>query len=279
MKAAARTFALCAILASSGCADAPPAPPGDDGPSDRYETDATVLDDGSGPELCLGGVAESLPPQCGGMPIVGWSWDDVEGEDRASGVTWGEYHLVGTYDGISFTVEDVGPPHPSSDDGSVDQFRAPCPEPAGGWTDVDPSRTAESDRIAAMRVAEDLPGYAGIWIDQLAEPVDEIQGPVVLVVGIAGDADSFEDELRAVWGGPLCMVGFAHTHRELRQTQSALSDGGAAALGLELLWSSVNVMENRVEIGTVVANASDREALDAAYGEGVVLAVPALRPV
>ena len=34
----------------------------------------TILDDGEGPELCLGAVAESWPPQCGGPPVLGWDW-------------------------------------------------------------------------------------------------------------------------------------------------------------------------------------------------------------
>jgi hypothetical protein len=40
-------------------------------------TVATVLQEGDGPpELCLGGVAESFPPQCGGPEIAGWDWED-----------------------------------------------------------------------------------------------------------------------------------------------------------------------------------------------------------
>lgn len=38
-------------------------------PEQRYETTATVLESRDhGPELCLGVVALSLPPQCRGLP-------------------------------------------------------------------------------------------------------------------------------------------------------------------------------------------------------------------
>src|SRR5690242_3299087 len=37
----------------------------------------TVLDPGTGPELCLGPVAESYPPQCSGPKIEGFEWGDV----------------------------------------------------------------------------------------------------------------------------------------------------------------------------------------------------------
>ncbi len=64
----------------------------------------TVLDTGNGAQLCLGPVAESYPPQCSGIPLEGWSWDDVDGSDSANGTTWGAYAVQGTYDGEVFTV-------------------------------------------------------------------------------------------------------------------------------------------------------------------------------
>ena len=45
---------------------------------------ATVIDAGSGAELCLGGVDESLPPQCDGPPLVGWDWADHDGDFEES---------------------------------------------------------------------------------------------------------------------------------------------------------------------------------------------------
>ncbi|HEX6400167.1 MAG TPA: hypothetical protein VF108_06830 [Actinomycetota bacterium] len=270
---------VAAFVVASSCAEAGPVPPGGGGGGvQRYEADATVLDAGSGPELCLGAVADSLPPQCGGPPILGWSWSEVDGEESVSGVTWGTFHVTGTFDGTSFTVEEVGPPPPpAGPDG--DPFRTPCPEPSGGWVDVDASKTGEADRLATMRVAERSEEFAGLWIDSLG-PVDELDPPpFVLNVAFTGDPATYEDDLRAVWGGPLCVLRFDHGYRDLRRIQRELGDGGAEALGLELLWSSVDVMTNRVEIGTIVIDDDGRAALDAAYGRGVVRVVPALRPV
>ena len=62
-----------------------------------------------GAMLCLGAMAMSYPPQCGDVPIANWNWDAVEGEEKASGASWGQYHVVGTYDGEIFTVTHVGP--------------------------------------------------------------------------------------------------------------------------------------------------------------------------
>ncbi|MGH2759488.1 MAG: hypothetical protein ACRDKJ_07970, partial [Actinomycetota bacterium] len=75
----------------------------------RYGATGTILEaPGHGPELCLGAVAESYPPQCGGPPIVGWDWNDVDGEESAGGTTWTIAYVEGTYDGERFTL--TGPP-------------------------------------------------------------------------------------------------------------------------------------------------------------------------
>ena len=70
---------------------------------------ATVMDTGQGPvELCLGPVAESYPPQCGGPSIPNWDWDTYGGGgfEEESGVRWGLYSLTGTWDGTEFMVSD-----------------------------------------------------------------------------------------------------------------------------------------------------------------------------
>ena len=87
----------------AGPVASPTAVPAADGQvQTRYAS--TILDDGDGAELCVGGVAESYPPQCGGPPITNWNWADHEGDfEEASGVRWGDFHVVGTFDGETFT--------------------------------------------------------------------------------------------------------------------------------------------------------------------------------
>ena len=57
-----------------------------------------------GPELCLGVMLLSLPPQGGGPPIANWDWSAVTGYKRMSGTTWGTYEVVGTNDERSHSV-------------------------------------------------------------------------------------------------------------------------------------------------------------------------------
>jgi hypothetical protein len=78
---------------------------GDD--DERFDVIATVLETaGRGAQVCTGGIAASYPPQCSGRPIAGWSWDDVDGEQSVGGTTWGEYRLVGTWDGERVTLDE-----------------------------------------------------------------------------------------------------------------------------------------------------------------------------
>jgi hypothetical protein len=97
-------LAVAALVGIAGCGSDSDSDAGGEGP-ERYEATATVLErPGDLPELCEGAIAESYPPQCSGKPIVGWDWDDVEGEESASGTTWGVYRVVGTWDGEQLTL-------------------------------------------------------------------------------------------------------------------------------------------------------------------------------
>lgn len=104
--------AAIAVLALAGCATppagdtAPPAGPAATTPlppSGEVLGQGTVLDVGGEAEFCLGAIMESYPPQCDGIPLTDWSWDDIQGSESSGDVTWGAYALVGSYDGKSFS--------------------------------------------------------------------------------------------------------------------------------------------------------------------------------
>ncbi|HWV48547.1 MAG TPA: hypothetical protein VN035_03740 [Microbacterium sp.] len=113
---------LIGMLAVSACAAEPsaPAPASSDAPSGQSlgslmpgPPDAavigtgTVMDIGGDVKLCLGGIAESYPPQCSGIPMIGWSWDGVDGSEQADDVRWGSYAVTGEYDGEAFTLTEA----------------------------------------------------------------------------------------------------------------------------------------------------------------------------
>jgi hypothetical protein len=257
----------------------PPTPPPDDR---RYEANAFILqEEGEPAMLCVGMVLESLPPQCGDMPITNWSWRRVEGEQTLSGVTWGDFHVLGTYDGSSFTVLQAGPRQPEPSD-PEDAIEIPCPEPEGGWVAADPGRTTDGDLRAALRHGARQPDSAGVWIKHLVIPPGEgPYGPdeIVLNAAFIGDLDRHRRELAEIWGGPLCVVQYERTEAELRRIQDELTDRGKTDFGLVVLSSSVDIVDNQVELGVVIAPEEIQAAIDARYGEGVVRLLPALMPV
>ena len=270
------------VLLAAACADPPAGRPGPSaGSESEYEGNVFVLDEPRRePAVCFGAVADSLPPQCRGIPIVGWDWSAVRGEETASDTTWGFFHVVGTYDGRTFDVREAGPPTTEGPD--HDPIDTPCPEPAGGWTSANLSKASDPDLVALMRSVEGEPDFAGFWIDYVEEPAGEglvEPGGIIANVAFTGDAEARADTIREIWGGPLCLVRHERTYEELRRIQRELSDGAAAELGLEVTSSGVSQSENVVELGVVVADDASRMAVEERYGPGAVLLVPALEPV
>jgi hypothetical protein len=287
-----------AVGGSTGVGDdaPPPTVPAPD-PAQLYEADATVLEQGEGmgfrthgPELCLGGVADSLPPQCGGVPIANWDWAAVDGEQSASGTTWGEFHVVGTYDGESFTVTKVGPV--SYDEGSSRDFTTSCAEPEGGWETLGSGFVSDEDFSAGAAVARSRPGFVTLWVDYVGdhspEELDQLaqEGQPVLQimnVVVTDDVVAHEEAIRKHWEGPLCITRReGHTQKELQAIRAEAEQLIQERLGLELLWSSEGAPElgEAAEVGVVIdVDGAAQAALDERYGPGIVRLMPALTPV
>ena len=80
------------------------------------EFSTMVIDAGGGPELCLGGVQESLPPQCSGPVAVGLGMNGWS--ESAQGIRWGERTVTVRWppvDGRLEVVEDSEPETPFVD--------------------------------------------------------------------------------------------------------------------------------------------------------------------
>ncbi len=95
---------------------------------------------------------------------------------------------------------------------------------------------------------------------------------LVLVVLFTGDLERHEQELRAIWGGALCVAGAERSDAELDAIQQEVSEVEG------FLWSSRNPVGNHVEVGVAVDDGL-QAAMDERFGEGVVVVVPELRPV
>jgi hypothetical protein len=301
--------ALALVAALTGCGDADSEPAGRATPAvpaasptamlpaaDPVRAVATVLDEGDGPMVCLGGIALSLPPQCTGPAVAGWDWVDRPEAEASGGVTWGQYTMVGAWDGTTFTPSQVrettAEDHPQEDTQAL--FASRCAEPEGGWVPVDPAGTTGDALSAGHRVAEKLPDYAISWGDQSINPHwQEVQdlhdsggvpslevqqamndpAHTVLNVGVTDDLARAEAAVREVWGGPLCVSELANTRERLREVAERLADlpGG--------LGRGYGSISNTVEISVVHDDGSIQAWADEEFGKGVVTVTSALVPV
>lgn len=294
------------LLALAGCGDDGEVTAGDDpplttsaptpaDPDQRYTATTTVLESsGHGPQLCLGGVAESYPPQCGGPDIVGWEWDAVEGEESSNGTTWGDYTVVGTWDGERLTLtEPATAPEPVTDDGGGDggamDLSTPCPPPDGGWAVVDPATATQEGLDAAIAYAQSQPEHAGVWVDQSINPASDdpmvdtgdpsgaalMNDPTLLILNLrfTGDPQAHEEAVREVWGGSLCLTAAERTQAELEQVQQELQEA------LDPLTLSIDETRGTMQAQVTVADPALQAELDERYGAGVVELVGALQPV
>jgi hypothetical protein len=276
-----------ALLVLAGCgAGGSTVAERDTGPAEElklYETDTTVLEQGEGmalpahgPQLCLGGIAASDPPQCGGLPIANWDWDAVDGEETKAGTTFGVFHVVGTYDGKSFTVTETGPPRPLEDTFDESQFDSLCEPPPEGW-DV----AAFSDDTDAMNeYVQAQPDYVRSWVSYLKKPTEDVEdpGPFIFNVVFTGDAAKHETAIRDLWSGPLCVAAQdVPSERELAAIRAEV-EGELEGMGLVLVESWTE--QGMIQIGVVLDEGGAAQALfDERYGPGVVNITSELQPV
>lgn len=262
------------------------AAPPEDAAEALYEATGTVLEaPGGGPMLCLGPMLMSLPPQCGDIPIRGWSWDAVEGEQRHGGVRWGEFRVVGRYDGETFALVEAGPPGPAQAEPVEDLFVPPCPEPEGGWL-AEGAAASQSEVGGAEGYARRQAEYVRSWVFHMDDPAALEEGayeedlPVVYVAVFTSEAARHEAELRTRWAGPLCVVErdvpSAREGARIREEAEASLE----ELGLQMLSSWEGELGLAAEI-EVVADPGGRgqAALDERFGPGLVRLVPKLAPV
>lgn len=262
--------------------DAPPAEAGEK----RYTATTMVLEaPDHAPQLCLGAVQDSYPPQCGGPDVIGWDWELVDGEESANGTTWGTYTVVGTWDGEALTLTEPAASPESSDPSDRDQARlaTPCPEPEGGWQVVDESTTSDRAMQAAIEYARSQPTVGGVWVDQSInpvldeEPIEESRAndptKLVLNLSFSDELEQHEAAVREIWGGPLCVSEAPITAAELAEIRAEVE----AEAG-DFLFSSTDEVDGQVHIGVAVDDGL-QQRFDERYGTGVVEVQAQLRPV
>ncbi|WP_110182167.1 hypothetical protein [Nocardioides solisilvae] len=232
-----------------------------------------VLDQGDQPVACLGGAAESLPPQCEGTRLEGWEWEEHPEHESTGGVRWGDFALTGTWDGTVLEVTEAVPAAGYDGEWPGDETPGtPCPEPAGGWQVEDPARTSGATLDEVLRRAGQLPGYAEAWLD-----TNDITKPeeTVVNVRVTQDVARAEKTLRRTWGGPLCVQEARFTEDELVALTTDLQElpgvldssafGDVVALtvlhddGSIQAWVDAEHGDGRIEVRPVLVPVTDEE--------------------
>ena len=238
---------------------------GDDpgGDTQTYEATLTVLESPDhGPELCTA-VAESYPPQCGGVPVSGWDWSTVEAES-SNGTTWGEYRVVGTFDGETFTLTE--PPGEPGVPSGLDEydFSPGCDDPEV----VDESHgQAEFEEMSTLSESG-IPGSLGTWISQ---PGEEWDGPFTATVVVeTGHTDRAVAFVRQRYGGPLCVIERDITNEEIERIQQEVHDDEAVA-AIGSFGSSYDLVEGVFEVEVWHASEEAQEYAHDRWGDVVVL--------
>lgn len=246
-----------------------------------YRGTVTVLQDATGPPRLCQGVLDSMPPGCGhGVDLVGWSWAMVEGETTMTGVTWGAYEVTVTVDGEAFTLVAAGAPQPPLPGPSEPDLSTPCPEPEGGWaSSVDHSLLALDNFTAFHDYLDAQTDRSATWVDNSTDPkfdpgdlghyvFDEAM--VVTNVRFTGEAERHEAEIRAIWGGPICILEGGVPFTQLVETLNAVMRDEGSSGGY------VDELGGRVVVEVLLEDPDAQADLDQRYGPGTVVLDPQL---
>lgn len=232
--------------------------------------------DGQPPQLCVGGVAESYPPQCGGPELVGFAWEDAPEHESAAGVTWGAATVVGTFDGERFHLSEPltqQPPEGWGEPGDA-EFPQLCDDPYRGGEESwrEDREAAEQASHALGRELQALDGYVTAWVSN---------GSDLYNVIVTADPEAAHRQLREVWPGGLCVEQRdLPTQQQLQAAQAALD---AVRDETGLLSSGGGGADGLLHVGVLVADAATVAAVQQAVAPHLspehVVVEGALRPV
>ena len=132
----------------------------------------------------------------------------------------------------------------------------------------------ERDYTAFSNAAQGQKDSAGLWVDA-ATPVDGVvssdPAQEVNTVAFSGDLDRHRAELRALWGGPICVVEHQHTTAELDEILTSLTQHTWPQLGdRRLVSGGTDPVDDVVNLEVVAATPAIQHFVDAKYGAGVV---------
>ncbi|QTV79534.1 hypothetical protein [Microbacterium sp. NIBRBAC000506063] len=154
---------------------------------------------------------------------------------------------------------------------------------------LDPALTTEESMEEVLMLAETLAGYAGAWLDQSPNPLNNaplgedddenlrielsMNDPELLIINVktTGDVARTESALRDRWGGMLCVSAAERSESELRGIVEKIT-----AERSDLLSSWPDTTTSTIHVEVIFDNGSIQQDLDERYGVGAVQVSSAL---
>jgi len=238
----------------------------------EVEFTSTIIDSGNGPEICIGGVLESLPPQCSG-PIIE---DLVMGDwaETASRVSWGERTVVVSWppnqDRKVTLFSDREAEHRTghSDDGfplpgecaDLDWKNTVDVEQLSYWADANPeiagiayfSRDFDALKQLSQEEKDQLKS------DQQNAQAEELEAANTLGIGVLqvvkGNIEKAKDAL-AVDGKIPCITEVDNSMAELQKARDQINSE-AFYRAVYMTGSSIGGVMNKFSVSVAVADLS-----------------------
>lgn len=178
----------------------------------RVASGALLLQvDGGQLLLCVGPVAQSLPPRCTGHVVSGVNWDQITWKERQATTTWATVDVVAVLSGTGFSssiaVQQIGP---------FGTFVVTSDRQAPDPTLPSMTCLRSSDLGGITEGAtgtETVSGYQAAWVNARGYNVATVANPATV-----------EKQVRALgYRGPLCVGALpGPSHAELAAAQQAI---------------------------------------------------------
>lgn len=203
---------------------------------------STLIDSGEGLELCLGGVQDSLPPQCSGPVVEGL--DPSGWTETVADVTWGERTVT-----VEWPAEDG-------------RLTLVNDEPAQSWVSIEDERPtglpADCEDIANFVDRDTVSFYAADNPDRTAGGRSVNNGAVVVLAVVEEHLEDVRAELTTTDAEP-CLESVKYSQVELSAAQDRLRIEGLYLPDGPVLSSGSGNSLNRLTIDVAVA---DRQTID-----------------
>ena len=232
----------------------------------KVEFTGTIIDSGDGPEICFGGVAESLPPQCSGPVAIDLEMNDWA--ETVSGVSFGDRTVVVSWPPQDNKVTLISDQLPNNKVSVVeDMFPLPADcknlvshktvdiEVLSKWADANPQIAGIAYFSRNVNAVQEISKEEGVE-KEAQEEIQEQAGSsgIGVLQVVKGKA---EDVRKALTDGDKvpCLAEVEHSMQDLIAARAQL-EKSTPGEGVYMTGNSIGGVSNKLNVGVAVADVS-----------------------